>query len=253
MVTLNVPDNQNEWLRDIDTKEVYESAGLPTESGAELQDFSDIPEWDSHFLDLWDKVVATDNTDRALVGFSESQTPEFVMDRIREAILADTLFSDFDTIQTEDRRQLREFMLETLTSDGWTIDGLADQIEQLGLSSEQAEVIARTETAAVVNTGREEGYKDQGQGSDFFYWSGALDGRQTRACEWLIEQTNPFEGGTPVPLDELKNLIERAPEEDPDMQDNLARPNDFVVHPNERKTFVRAPDSLIQERFPELA
>jgi len=55
----------------------------------------------------------------------------------------------------------------------------------------------------------------------------------------LMDQTNPNHGGDPVSLDELKSLIEEAPEHDPEMQDNLARPEDFVVHPNERKTFVR--------------
>jgi len=42
-----------------------------------------------------------------------------------------------------------------------------------------------------------------------------------------------------VPMDELKSLIEEAPTHDQDMDDNLARPDDFVVHPSERKTFIR--------------
>jgi hypothetical protein len=42
-----------------------------------------------------------------------------------------------------------------------------------------------------------------------------------------------------VSLEELKDLIEEAPTHDDEMQDNLARPDDFVVHPNERKTWVR--------------
>jgi len=45
-------------------------------------------------------------------------------------------------------------------------------------------------------------------------------------------------------MEELKDLIEEAPTHDPEMQDNLARPDNFVVHPNERKTFVKAPDSM---------
>ena len=46
-------------------------------------------------------------------------------------------------------------------------------------------------------------------------------------------------GGSPVPMGELKELIAEAPEHDDEMQDDLARPDNFVVHPNERKTFVR--------------
>jgi hypothetical protein len=100
-------------------------------------------------------------------------------------------------------------------------------------------VIARSETASIVNTAREEGYKETGMGDEQFYWVGGTDDRTTEACNWLMDQTNPNHGGTPVSLDELKSLIEEAPTHDPEMQDNLARPEDFVVHPNERKTFVR--------------
>ena len=155
------------------------------------------------------------------------------------------MFSDFDTLPSGERNQLREFMLETLTSDGWTIDGLADQLQQLpGLDDRnKAETIARTETASVLNTAREEGYEEQGLGDSLFYWSGNTkdqDDRTTDACDWLIKKTNPFRGGTPVKLDKLKELIAEAPSHDPNMNDNLARPDDFVVHPSERKTFVRA-------------
>jgi len=36
-------------------------------------------------------------------------------------------------------------------------------------------------------------------------------------------------------------LIEEAPEHDDSMQNDLARPENYVVHPQERKTFTRAP------------
>jgi hypothetical protein len=108
-------------------------------------------------------------------------------------------------------------------------------------SFSDAQRIARTETASVVNTAREEGYKQQGQGDDLFYWSGNLDNRTTDACRWLIEKTNPNHGGDPVSLEELKDLIEEAPTHDDDMDDNMARPENYTVHINERKTFIRAP------------
>ena len=41
-------------------------------------------------------------------------------------------------------------------------------------------------------------------------------------------------------MDRLKELIDEAPTHDDDMDDNLARPENYVVHPNERKTWVRA-------------
>jgi len=138
--------------------------------------------------------------------------------------------------------QLREFMTEQLVDkDGWTTDGIANRLQDLEpeLSKAEAETIARTETASIVNTAREEGYQETGMGDEQFYWVGGTDDRTTEACNWLMDETNPNHGGDPVSLDELKALIEEAPEHDPEMQDNLARPEDFVVHPNERKTFVR--------------
>jgi hypothetical protein len=109
------------------------------------------------------------------------------------------------------------------------------------LTQDQAETIARTEVASAANTARAEGYEERGQEEgEVFKWVGVFDdGRTTDACKWLLEQTNPKHGGTPVPLDELRELIDEAPEHDPEMQDDLARPGNYTVHPNERKTFVR--------------
>jgi len=95
----------------------------------------------------------------------------------------------------------------------------------------------------VLNSAREEGYKERGEGDGLFYWTGADpgDSRQTDACEWLIEQTNPFHGGEPVPMNELQEMVDEAPSHDDDMNNALARPGSWVVHPNERSTFAQAP------------
>lgn len=235
----------NDKLEEIENRENSQiDAGAPTRQEAlSMTDGGALESrhFDDHFLDLWDRVVDTDETDRALVGFSESVTPEFVKDRIRDAIFSGSVFSEFDTIPSGELMQLREYLLESLQEDGWTIDGVADQLMQLdGVDTRQkALTIARTETAATLNTAREIGYEELGQDDDLFYWEGNLDGRQTDACEWLIKKTNPQHGGNPVSLSELKDLIEEAPEHDDDMDDNLARPDDMIVHPNERKSWVR--------------
>jgi len=218
---------------------------IESTDGVELADHT--PEWDTHLLDVHSRIF--DNGGKELLEFSDSQTPQFVKERLRDAIMDGAVFNDIENIGGDDIFQLREFMTETLQSDGWTIDGLADQLQQLdGIESrDKARLIARTETASVVNSAREDGYEARGDGDAKFYWSGdtrAESDRTTEACDWLIRQTNPFEGGTPVPMEELKDLIEEAPTHDPEMQDNLARPDNFVVHPQERKTFIKAPDSM---------
>jgi len=93
-----------------------------------------------------------------------------------------------------------------------------------------------------LNSAREDGYQEQGLADDSkFYWSNPVDNRTTEACEWLTEKTNPFKNGEPVSLEKLKELIEEAPEHDDQMQDDLARPENYVIHPNERSTWARVP------------
>ena len=88
------------------------------------------------------------------------------------------------------------------------------------------------------------GYEERGELQDsLFYWTGADPGdrRQTEACEWLIRQTNPFEGGTPRSMDELQDMIGEAWQHDDEMDRDMSRPNNLVVHINERSTAVKAP------------
>ena len=97
--------------------------------------------------------------------------------------------------------------------------------------------MTRTEVTSVLSTAREKGYERRGNADegDVFYWEGADDSRITDACKELLELTNPRHGGTPRPLDELVALEEEVHNKHfPDL--------DFrrhVIHPNERKTFVR--------------
>jgi hypothetical protein len=193
----------------------------------------DTPDWDRHYLNMLENVAWADATDRTLIGASE--VPDMVQNRLRDTILGGTLFGDIESIPSSERMQLREFMLETLTDkDGWTTDELTNQIEQLGVDRDRAEMIARTETASAVNTAREEAYSERGLEDAKFKWVSQDDDRRTDACAWLTEQT---EDG--VSMDKLKDLIDEAPEHDPDMQNDLARPENFVVHPNERSTWTR--------------
>jgi len=199
--------------------------------------------WEHTLYELHQQAFEADG-DVRLANFTERALPEFVKDRLQESIMQGAIFSQFDTLVENDIMQLREFMTEELTqNDGWTTDSIAGRLMDLEseLTRDEAERIARTETASIVNSAREDGYEEQGltEGEEF-YWSGNLGPRTTDACRWLIERTNPNHGGNPVSLEELKDLIEEAPEHDDEMQDDLARPEDFVVHPNERKTWVRA-------------
>ena len=231
-----------------------QSAGaeLDTSADFELSDGDsltlvndDTPDFDKHYLRLFETGVADKGSEKLLVSFSESGVPEMVHERIREAIMGGALFSDFESIPSSRLMDLRTEFADMLTEDGWTTDSLVDQLQEFDpeLSDARAENIARSETAEIVNTAREDAYLERDLGDDLFKWTGTdEDGtsdnhRTTRACGWLKEQTNPEFGGTPRPLDELKELIGEAWKHDPDMDQDLSR--GWTAHPQERHTFTR--------------
>jgi hypothetical protein len=226
-----------EWAQD--KMDEFEEARREGEEGNEQRA---VAEWEQHYLDLHKRTWEAD-ADVNLMQFDDYEVPEFVKERLKDVIRGGAIFNDFETIGSEDLLQLRNFLIEELEDGRWNIDGIANRIQDLSadLTQDQAETIARTEVASAANTARAEGYEERGQEEgEVFKWVGVFDdGRTTDACKWLLEQTNPKHGGTPVPLDELRELIDEAPEHDPEMQDDLARPGNYTVHPNERKTFVR--------------
>jgi hypothetical protein len=191
-------------------------------------------------------------------------TPQFVLNRIRDALLQGNIFTEIESIAASDRDQLRNFMMETLTDErGWTLDGLTDQLQQLdGLSNrDDAERVARTETTSILNSSREIAYEEQGKDDQRFYWTGALDSRTTETCKYLQngfdadltnpgdfsglrrpEGTDPFEGGTPMQLEELKEHVKEVARADSEIS---TQPRELVPHINCRSTFVLEPDAGI--------
>jgi hypothetical protein len=219
--------------------------------GLDLADTEGLQEWERVMLDLHDGVIAAD-ADKNLTELTETALPQFVKNRLRDAIFGDAVFSQFDSMADSDRMQLQEFLAEELTdNDGWTTDSVAGRLRDLdpALDRDDAERIARTETQSIVNTAREEGYQEQDLEGDGFYWVGSVDDRTTDACKWLIggtdtadniggafDGTNPNHGGEPVPLEELKELVTKAAEKDPEVQ---TKPRDWTPHINCRKSYVR--------------
>src|SRR6056297_1172752 len=113
-------------------------------------------EWETCLFELHQQSFEAE-PDVKLANFTESAVPDFVKDRLQDAIMQGAIFSQFDTIADNDLMQLREFMTEQLVDkDGWTTDGIANRLQDLEpeLSKAEAETIARTETASIVNTAR---------------------------------------------------------------------------------------------------
>ena len=214
--------------------------------GVTDQELAHAPEWDRPLLEMYRGVTDPESDpNRALVSFAASGTPEFVLERIREAIDAGAIFGDLENVPSSEIMAFREEFKENLGTDNFTLDDVTEAVMDFtGESRGRAEVTARTETSSVLNTAREDGYQERGEAQDsLFYWTGADPGddRQTEACEILIRETNPFHGGTPVPLEELRSMLTWAAEQADDVDASMVRPDNFIIHIGERSTFAKAP------------
>jgi hypothetical protein len=164
-----------------------------------------------------------------------------VKERLRQAIMGGSLFADIESIPSGEYTDLQTFLMDSLSDDEWSLDNLAGELsDRFDISEDRAELIARSETQSAVNEAAESAYNDleEERGEEFRYkWVGQIDNRTTEACEWLLNRTNPNYGGDPVPLDELKELIQEAPEHDDSLDDNMART--WAPHPGCRKRYTR--------------
>lgn len=192
--------------------------------------------WERTFDRLYEHVLWSEETDRALFEFDPDEVPQFVVSRLEDAVRAGALFGDFDTIPDWAADQVQDVMLDSLeTQHGWSVDSIAENLQSmaLGLDRHDAEVIARTETQALVNKAREEGYREEFDlDEERFQWVGPDDNRTTDACEWIKAQV-PDDG---VSLDRLKELIQEAPEHDADVN---TEPREFSPHISCRHTYTR--------------
>jgi hypothetical protein len=208
--------------------------------------YAHTPEFDAPLLRMQQAAVDPDtDLSRSLTTtITDDATPEFVLQRIRDAVDAGAIFSDFEDIPGGSLFELREDFKEVLGQDDFSLEDVTERVmSEFGVDRDSAQTIARTESSAVLNKAREIGYEQEGDPDAKYYWTGATppDRRQTDACEWLINKTNPFEGGEPVSLKQLRQDVDEAPTHDDQMDNDLARPDSWVVHPNERSTFVKAP------------
>jgi len=214
--------------------------------GVTDQELQHAPEWDQPLLEMYRGVTNPDSDpSRTLVSFSSSGTPEFVLERIRRAIMDGAMFSEFEDVPSDRLMNLRQTFADELGNDDFTLDSITEGLLEFesDLDRDAAERIARTESSAVLNRARELGYEERGDADGLFYWSGAEPGddRQTEACRLLIERTNPFHGGEPVPMDELRSLLTWAAEQDDDLDASMVREDSWIIHINERSTLIEAP------------
>jgi len=166
-----------------------------------------------------------------------ADVPANVQTRIAQAVRE----HDFRPVESLSSAQLQAIFRERLTQpQGWSIDSLADHLQQAGITDRsQAETTARTEATGILNAAREDAVAEFAENIDetvLHYWDGPSDESTTEMCEWLKEQTNPEYGGDPVPMAELRRLEREALDRFTDEGGDAAQVRAHILHPRERHT-----------------
>lgn len=183
---------------------------------------------------VWRSAIAQQG---APVYASREDVPPNVQSRIADAVHR----NDFRTIEDAPSARLEQYFEEKLTQpQGWSIDSLARGLRKRGfVESENARTAARTESAAILSRAREDATAELAASVNddvLHYWDGPEDDGVTEMCQWLKEQTNPEFGGTPVTMDELRDLQDEAIRRFSDHDPGAAAVRAHVLHPNERHT-----------------
>jgi len=185
--------------------------------------------------------------------------PPNVQTRISEAVQS----HDFSPVDGASTAQLRKIFDRRLTQpQGWSLSSLTNHLrDATGLDRDDARVIARTESTAILNRAREDASAQFGRELEedvLHYWDGPQDNSTSVQCAWLkggdelarsvaddpddlpstdFEGTNPEYGGDPVPMDELRELERRALDLFSEEGGFTSQARDHVLHANERHTF----------------
>lgn len=195
----------------------------------------------------------------------DDDVPQFVRSHVKDAIdKTDALHDDFTNIPHVAALKVHEIIKDQLTdAGGWSIQtvvrALLDEFDEM--SEKQAEDIARTEVAAVLNKARElaleaaamaeaeneaeniTGMPEQEALEDFkddigYYWAGPEDHRTTNICSETKDEIE--DRGGYVPKDELKEILRgkarKYKEEDGGLPERV---ESFVPHFECRHTFIR--------------
>jgi len=167
----------------------------------------------------------------------DGDMPEFVQELISEALDRGAVYMGEYGAPNVTGGAVKNFFEKKLDQpQGWSrrslIEDFADRFQ---ISEQQAADTLETQLTNVLNEAREVGYKQQGDTDDrLFKWVGPADDAKTDACWELLRETNPRFGGTPRPLDELKQLVEEKREEHyPEFGGS-----GWSVHWGERDTYV---------------
>lgn len=146
---------------------------------------------------------------------SERQVPEFAQELLEDAILGGAVEKP-EAMSNAELPLFEAVLQRNLVTEGrWTIPTITQDVEQtLNVEADTAENWTVNGVQNVVQAALELGYMVEGNLDEReFYMGGPDDTKTCEACEAVIERTNPHEGGSPVQLDEFRDLAVNAAEQ----------------------------------------
>lgn len=166
---------------------------------------------DDIILDAWEKQVCADSLAKAPNMWQRGESvPQFVRTFVQQAATKrDALWDEYNDVPHMAGLKVHEIIKDNVTDiNGWSIETIANDLtdEFEGISDNQAETIARTEVAAVLNDARAKAYEASDVELDF-YWSGPDDEHTTDLCT-EIKQEIENRGGY-VSMDTLRKILRR--------------------------------------------
>jgi len=184
-----------------------------------------------------DDPLGLEQQARQPVWTDDGDMPQFVKELIQQALNAGAIYrGEYDAPNVTGGVVKRFFEEKLDQPQGWSRQSLIrDFADRFKISEQQAAETLETQLTNVLNEAREQGYERQGDTDDrLFKWVGPADDDKTDACWELLQETNPKYGGTPRPLDELKDLVaEKREQHYPEFGGA-----EWSVHWGERDTFV---------------
>ena len=125
--------------------------------------------------------------------------------------------------------KVNSILLSGISSDDKIID-IKKKIEKLGIDSQQAELITRSEHQILQNAGREFNFLEADtKGTNLYKWAGPNDKRTADVSKEIKKKS-----AKGLPLEELKTLVRKTAE-----KFGFKPTRDWQSHPNSRHFFIR--------------
>ncbi len=147
-----------------------------------------------------------------------------------EEFIAKNIFSrKFEGLSKTKSDKIKKIILKGILGKQ-SLTEVAKKIENAGVKKDQANLIARTESAVLKNATREFNFKRAKGAEDFKYkWIGPSDNRTSEISKDI--KSKSIKG---LKLDTLKNLVRKTSE-----NFGFKPDRDWFSHPNQRHTFTR--------------